>query len=95
LQISLPTGAKVVVKRNAASGTRSQFVNVDITPGLVDYEQTSGLCGNFNGDSTDDGKLEAIEGYPQFMRLKEESAKEHRYMIIVRLEFKPFLYTKM
>jgi len=75
----LPTGAHVVVTRNSGSGFWSQFMNVDITPGLADVKSTSGLCGNFDGNATNDGETEPIPGVNYFQRLKEKYAVQHRY----------------
>ncbi|XP_053403813.1 von Willebrand factor D and EGF domain-containing protein-like [Mercenaria mercenaria] len=52
-QVYLPTGTEVriSVQENAFF---KPFINIDITPSLEDWENTIGLCGNFNGDDTDD-----------------------------------------
>jgi len=72
----LPSGAHVVVTRNWGL---SEFVNVDITPGLADIGSTSGLCGNFDGNRDNDGRKEPIPRLTDFSRLIEEDAKLHRY----------------
>jgi len=72
----LPSGAHVVVTRNWAL---SEFVNVDITPGLADIGSTSGLCGNFDSNTTNDGRKERIPRLTYFWRLIEEDASLHRY----------------
>jgi len=77
-QIFLPTGAHLVVTRNSAYGSWSQFMNVDLTPGLADEKSTSGLCGNFDGDASNDGKKEPIPGVDYFERLTDTYARTHR-----------------
>ena len=59
-------------------------MNVDITPGLADVSRTSGLCGNFDGDSDNDGETEPHPRTSSFRLLKEESLIAHRF---VRLRF--------
>lgn len=63
-------------------------MNVDITPGFVDINSTSGLCGNLNGKIDDDGRTEPIPRYPSFYRLKEEHASHHRWEHFLQNEFK-------
>jgi len=55
-------------------------MNIDITPGLADQYQTSGLCGNFDGDRYNDGVLKDHFGLPQIKLLVEDSLKNHWYM---------------
>jgi len=51
LQIFLPTGTEVGISLNTG---HESLIDVFIHPGLADIERTSGLCGNFDGDWTND-----------------------------------------
>jgi len=50
-------------------------MNVRITPGLIDYTSTSGLCGNFDGNKNNDGEKDSFG----WQILKEISLKDHRF----------------
>ena len=49
----LPTGTRVQIFISSW-GLGSSWLNVDITPSFVDWEQTEGLCGTYNGNWEDD-----------------------------------------
>jgi len=50
-QISLPTGTKVHIYKH---WRWEGVLNVAILPSLVDIEKSSGLCGNFDGERSND-----------------------------------------
>jgi len=50
-QISLPTGTRVEIRKH---WRWIGVMNVKIYPSLVDIEKASGLCGNFDGDRSND-----------------------------------------
>ena len=53
LQISMPSGSHVTVSTTILR--RSIFLNIVVNPLRVDAYHTTGLCGNYNFDRTDDG----------------------------------------
>ena len=71
-QIYLPTGTRVVTSRNGWSPSWLNFMNVQIYPSLNDINVTSGLCGDFDGDKTNDG--EVVNNW-----LTDASLAPHRY----------------
>ena len=74
----LPTGAHVTVTRNGNDREWSQFMNIAIYPGLADQYATSGLCGNYDGDSSNDGERDIHPRTSAFHLLRETSLQEHR-----------------
>ena len=77
-QIFLPTGAQITVTRNWYGIGWSQFMNIEIHPGLADQFATSGLCGNYDGDSSNDGEREIHPRTSRFYLLLETSLQKHR-----------------
>ncbi|XP_052274252.1 von Willebrand factor D and EGF domain-containing protein-like isoform X4 [Dreissena polymorpha] len=75
--IYLPTGAIVHIRN-----TWQTFLEIDIDAGLLDYKETDGLCGKFDGDSTNDAagvccKLEQSNSlFDHNFRLKLERWQE-------------------
>ena len=53
LKIQLPTGTEVDVSVN---GSWTHFINIVISPSPYDYGATSGLCGLFDGNRSNDRK---------------------------------------
>ena len=51
LKILLPTGTVVEININPGW---PQFLEIDILPSTYDYKATTGLCGSFDGDKTND-----------------------------------------
>ena len=49
LQIVLPTGTRVKIYRGW-----SDFINVEIIPSVLDWQQTEGLCGFYDGSAAND-----------------------------------------
>ena len=49
----MPSGARVTARVIKLSGY-GVFMNVIVYPLKEDYGQSSGLCGNYNGDPSDD-----------------------------------------
>ena len=56
-QISLPTGTKVYIDKNV---DWEGVLDVTIFPSVVDIEKSSGLCGNFDGNRSND--VETVRG---------------------------------
>jgi len=57
-------------------------MNIDITPGLADQYGTSGLCGNYDGDITNDGEVKDHDVVTNYKVLVETSLQEHRYLSV-------------
>jgi len=53
-------------------------MNIAINPGLADQYATSGLCGNYDGDSSNDGERDIHPRTSAFHLLRETSLQEHR-----------------
>jgi len=43
-----------MVRADLQTGSMAQFLNIWLYPSPADYNKTVGLCGNFDGDSTND-----------------------------------------
>jgi len=82
IKIYLPTGTKIVTKQNSGMRGWSSFMNVDIIPGLADVSKTSGMCGNFDGEKSNDNGLDMHPHTSSFMLMDEESVNRHRYDLI-------------
>ena len=54
----MPSGAKVI-----ATNDRNWHLNVDVYLPSEDYEKTEGLCGTWDGDSTNDFKKRDTNEY--------------------------------
>ena len=90
LKVSLPTGTKVIFGQN----------RLTIQPSSFDYGMTEGLCGNFNGDNTDDkyirdsdeqdqGEPSHWEGYTQYHDFQES----WRYVFLKKIYICLFVYS--
>lgn len=83
LQITLPTGTKVTFNYG------STFVDgINIIPSVLDTDATQGLCGIYNGNTSDDftprGQLAAVKDVKTFASswqyvLNSDSSKEFSY----------------
>ncbi|XP_033756294.1 uncharacterized protein LOC117339038 [Pecten maximus] len=53
-RVYLPTGSYIVVKDGQLKRDRQGYLNVFMHASALDFNQTVGLCGTFNGDKEDD-----------------------------------------
>ena len=56
LQVNLPTGGRVQISKG------NSLLNIDIMPSIYDFGNTNGLCGLFDGKSSNDLQMRNISG---------------------------------
>jgi len=57
-------------------------MNVDITPGLADFKNTEGLCGNFNLDIADEPKTLDRPTYGDYYILRPGESDKFRFVCV-------------
>ena len=72
LQIYLPTGMRVEFREGS----------MDIYPSVKDIDQSEGLCGNYNGDTTDDFQIRDTDKYDDNRYYPNEFSNSWRLVLI-------------
>ncbi|WAR09907.1 VWDE-like protein [Mya arenaria] len=75
-RLVLPSGTKVEIQLRY-----SKYLDIKIIPSAEDYRNTDGLCGSFDGDSTNDDSQSLIQGWsvernPKHMSLFDSNNDE-------------------